>query len=65
MSAEEAKQTVRRSTIGAELQIIPKAGSFYLKRVGRENVEPRFLCKDGRWRRYDLIPELPGSAAAS
>ena len=50
---------------GADVQVLPLAGRHYLKTPGRPDVEPRFLCTDGRWRRYDLIPELPGSAAAA
>ena len=37
---------------------------FYLKRPFRPNVEPRFLCADGRWRKYDDILDLPHSAAS-
>ena len=38
---------------------------YYIKMASpRPNVEPKYLCTDGRWRKYDEIPELPHSTAA-
>lgn len=46
------------------VQVLLLDAHWYLKKPGRENVEPEFLCDDDEWRRYDLIRELPGSEAA-
>ena len=62
---EEAKITQGRSRVNTYPQIFPLGRQHYLKKPGQADVEPQFLCTDGRWRRYDLIPELPGSDAAT
>ena len=62
---DPAAAVARGRRTGADIQLLPLGGRHYLKKPGAPDVEPRFLCSDGRWRRYDLIPELPGSAAAA
>ena len=57
-STAEATVACKRSSIQERLEIFPYKLSFYLKRPQRLNKEPEFLCKDGRWRRCDLIEEL-------
>ncbi|MCY4548110.1 MAG: hypothetical protein OXC28_07070 [Defluviicoccus sp.] len=63
-SAEEAVAAAGRSAAGDDLETIPFGAGLYLRKPGRPGVEPRFLCADGRWRKYDSVPDLPGSAAA-
>lgn len=62
---EDAVAIARRSRVvrHIEVLILAERGQAYLKQTGGPSVEPTFLCADGRWRRYDLIPELPHSEA--
>ena len=60
----DALEASRRSRASSDLQVLLLDGRYYLKKPGSDGVEPKFLCTDGRWRRYDLVPELPGSEAA-
>lgn len=53
-----------KSKVLAQLLELPGKG-FYLKRPGSPGVEPQYRCEDGRWRKYDRIPELPHSTAAT
>ena len=61
---EEAKIAQGKSRTNIYPQIFPLGRQHYLKKPGLAGIEPQFLCADGRWRRYDSIPELPGSDAA-
>ena len=57
-STADALVASEYSSIRERLEIFPYESRFYLKRPQRLNKEPEFLCKDGRWRRCDLIEEL-------
>lgn len=59
----EAREAADRSKAGV-IYPMPLGKKVYLKKAGEPGIEPKFLCTDSRWRRYDLIPELPGSSAA-
>lgn len=63
-SPQEAYEAARRSRAGNDLVVQPlgEAG-HYLKKPGSDGVEPRFLCEDGRWRRYDDIVDFADSMA--
>lgn len=58
----EAATAEAKSSVDAELHSLD-AGGWYLKKPGRPNVEPRYLCADGHWRVYDAIIDLPHSTA--
>lgn len=62
--AEDAAAAVNRSKISDFVQILNLSHrGADLKRARRDGVEPTYLCDDGRWRRYDLIVDLPHSTA--
>lgn len=54
--AGEARDRAR--TTGADIQVVVYGTYIYLKRPGRPRVEPRYLCKDGHWRKWDNVAEL-------
>lgn len=54
-SFDAATQKVRRSKVGRSIQAIPSASGVVLKQLGVPSVELTFLCRDGRWRRWDLV----------
>lgn len=53
-----AAEAMTRSKGDHTIAPIPWRGRFYLKRLGLPNIEPRYLCTDGRWRKWDNVPEL-------
>lgn len=57
-SIADARKACDSSSIKERLEILPHKSGCYIKRPQRANKEPEFLCKDGRWRRYDLIKEF-------
>ena len=61
--AGAAISVAKTSKAGDDLQVLRLGAAWYLKKPGASRIEPRFLCTDGHWRRYNLIPELPGSDA--
>ena len=63
-SPQKAFEAARRTRAGGAIQALPLgAAGHYLKQAGSDDVEPRYLCTDGRWRRYDAIVDLPHSTA--
>lgn len=60
---EDAERAAARSRAGNDLQRLVLDGKTYLKKPGSDGIEPRYLCEDGRWRRYDAIVDLPHSTA--
>ncbi len=58
-----ASDAQAKSSVVAQILELPGKG-FCLKKPGLPNIEPKFLCEDGRWRCYDLIPDLPHSTAS-
>lgn len=57
-SSVEAAAAIERSTGDHTLVAVPLRRALYLKRLGLPNVEPRYLCTDGRWRKWDNVAEL-------
>ena len=53
-----AGAAISRSTGGHTIVAVPLERGFYLKRLGLPRIEPRYLCTDGRWRKWDNVPEL-------
>jgi len=63
---KEADAAVEKSASRVPLAVMQlDRQRHYIKRAGNVGIEPTYLCTDGRWRKYDLIPELPHSTAAS
>ena len=58
-------EAVEQSVSSIELVVLSlDRNRFYLKRPSpRLGVEPTYLCTDNRWRKYDLIVDLPHSTA--
>lgn len=54
----EASGAIARSTGGHTVVAVPLGGKLYLKRLGLPNIEPRYLCSDSRWRKWDNVAEL-------
>ena len=55
--AADAVDASDHSTV-ADIEVHGLAGQFFLKKVGQPNIEPRYLCVDGRWRKWDNVAEL-------
>ena len=63
-SPQAAYEMARRSRTHGVLQVLPLGiAGHYIKQPGSDSVEPRYLCEDRRWRRYDAIVDLPHSTA--
>lgn len=62
---DAAQLRADKSTAASDLVTIALARQrFYIKMASpRPGVEPKYLCTDGRWRKYDEIIELPYSMA--
>lgn len=56
--SQEAVQAARASKAGADIEVHLYGTRHYLKKPGQPNIEPRFLCADGRWRKWDHVAEL-------
>lgn len=57
-SPADAAEAARASNAGDNLEAHRLGARSYLKKPGQPNIEPRYLCVDGRWRKWDNIEEL-------
>lgn len=60
----DALDRLCKAKVSRPIDVRALEGGLYLRQEGAPSIEPTFLCTDGRWRRYDLVPELPHSSAA-
>ena len=63
-TAAAAADRAARTAFSSDIVVMPGPPGRHLKRRMPPGVEPLYLCGDGRWRRYDLIEDLPHSSAA-
>lgn len=60
-----ADKAAAKSKAAQGLIVMPLGRVHYLKLPSPGlGVEPKYLCADGRWRKYDLIVDLPHSTAS-
>lgn len=57
-SGAAAIARARRAQVSRHVQAIACPSGTFLKQVGAAGIEPTFLCRDGRWRKYDSVMDL-------
>lgn len=62
-TAARARASASAFTYDLEVMRQPGVGIHLKRRMG-PGIEPRYLCTDGYWRRYDAIVDLPHSTAS-